>query len=75
MAFVYCIGLGVPFLVAAVSFRRMMGAVAWIRRHQVWVMRLGGAMLVVVGLLMVTGAWGSMIGSLRVWVGGYETAV
>lgn len=75
LAFVYCIGLGVPFLVAAVSFRRMMGAVAWIRRHQVWVMRLGGAMLVVVGLLMVTGAWGSMIGSLRVWVGGYETAV
>ena len=40
LAFVYCLGLGLPFLIAAVSFRKMMGAVAWVRRHQLWVMRL-----------------------------------
>ncbi|MGH3473109.1 MAG: cytochrome c biogenesis CcdA family protein, partial [Nocardioidaceae bacterium] len=57
LAFVYCLGLGVPFIVAAVAFRRMMGAVAWIRKHQVWVMRVGGGMLVVVGVLLVTGTW------------------
>lgn len=57
----YCLGLGIPFLIAAVAFRRMMGAVSWVRRHQQWVQRLGGAMLVVVGLLLLTGAWDYLI--------------
>ncbi len=75
LAFVYCLGLGIPFLVAAVSFRKMMGAVGWVRQHQAWVMRLGGGMLVVVGILMVTGAWGALIADMRGWAGGFETAV
>jgi cytochrome c-type biogenesis protein len=75
LAFVYSLGLGVPFLVAAFSFRRMMGAVSWVRRHQLWVMRFGGAMLVAVGVLMVTGAWDSLIGEMRTWVTGFETPV
>jgi cytochrome c-type biogenesis protein len=75
LASFYCIGLGVPFLVAAFSFRKMMGTVAWVRRHQVGVMRFGGAMLVAVGVLMVTGAWDSMIGELRTWVNNFETPV
>jgi cytochrome c-type biogenesis protein len=75
LAFTYCLGLGIPFLVAAVAFRKMMTAVGWVRRHQIWVMRFGGAMLVVVGLLMVTGLWGTMIGEMRHWVGTYETPV
>ena len=49
LAFVYCLGLGIPFLIAAVSFRKMMGAVGWVRRHQLAVMRFGGGMLVLVG--------------------------
>lgn len=75
LAFVYCIGLGVPFLVAAVSYRKMMGAVGWVRRHQVWVTRFGGGMLVVVGILLVTGVWNSLIIDIKTWVGGFETAV
>jgi cytochrome c-type biogenesis protein len=75
LAFVYCLGLGIPFLVAAVSFRKMMGAVAWIRRYQVWVMRLGGAMLVTVGILMLTGAWTALVQQLQSWVGGYVLPV
>lgn len=75
LAFVYCLGLGIPFILAAVGFRRMMGAVAFVRRHQVWVMRLGGAMLVTVGLLMLTGVWAEMIAALQGWIGGFETAV
>ncbi len=61
LAFVYCLGLGVPFIIAAVGFGRMMGTVAWIRRHQQWVMGLGGAMLVTVGVLLLTGEWASLI--------------
>ncbi|MEP6666730.1 MAG: cytochrome c biogenesis protein CcdA [Nocardioidaceae bacterium] len=75
LAFVYCLGLGLPFIVAAVSYRKMMTAVSWVRRHQEWVMRFGGAMLVAVGLLLVTGAWDSMIVSIKDWIGGYETVV
>jgi cytochrome c-type biogenesis protein len=75
LAIVYCVGLGLPFVVAAVSFRKMMGAVSWVRRHQVWVMRLGGAMLVTVGVLMLTGAWTSMVAHLQSWVTGYATPI
>ena len=75
LAFVYCLGLGIPFLVAAVSFRKMMSAVGWVRRHQLGVMRFGGGMLVVVGLLLVTGAWDAMIVHVKNWVGSYVTVV
>lgn len=75
LAFVYCLGLGLPFLVAAVSYRKMMSAVGWVRRHQTAVMRFGGVLLVAVGVLLVTGAWDLLIAELRTWIGGYETVV
>jgi len=53
----YSLGLGVPFVLAAVLWRRALGALAVIRRHQRWVTRLGGVMLVVVGLALLTGWW------------------
>ncbi|MFI9269386.1 cytochrome c biogenesis CcdA family protein [Kitasatospora sp. NPDC052896] len=62
---VYCAGLGVPFVLAALAFRRAIGAFGWIKRHYQWVMRLGGGMLVAVGLLLVTGAWQSMVNQLQ----------
>jgi cytochrome c-type biogenesis protein len=43
--------------VAAVAYRRALGAFAFVRRHQQWVTRLGGLMLVLVGLALVTGWW------------------
>ena len=54
---VYAVGLGVPFVVAGLAYRRALGAFAVIRRHQAWVTRAGGLMLVVVGLLLVSGLW------------------
>jgi cytochrome c-type biogenesis protein len=61
----YCLGLGVPFVVAAVAFRRAMGAFAWVKRHYAWVMRAGGGMLVVVGVLLVTGEWNHIVNWLQ----------
>ena len=75
LAIVYSLGLGIPFVLAALAFRRMLGAVGWIRRHQVWVMRLGGAMLVAVGVLLLTGAWGSLTADLRNWVSNFVPVV
>jgi cytochrome c-type biogenesis protein len=65
LSFVYCLGLGVPFVVAALAYRRMLGAVGWVRRHQQWVTRLGGIMLIAVGLLLVTGWWDVMVSWMR----------
>jgi cytochrome c-type biogenesis protein len=71
----YSLGLGIPFVVAGLAFRRMLGAVAWVRRHQTWVTRAGGVMLVAVGVLLVTGVWDLWVGELRNWVSGFEVAV
>ncbi|HEY3004765.1 MAG TPA: cytochrome c biogenesis protein CcdA [Kribbellaceae bacterium] len=57
----YCLGLGLPFILFGLGFRRLLGALAVIRRHSVWVTRAGGAMLVAVGLLLLTGAWNSVV--------------
>ncbi len=75
LASFYCLGLGLPFVLAAVAYRRMVGAVGWIRRHQVWVMRLGGVLLVGVGILLVTGLWDFVIAWTQGKVGSFETAV
>ncbi len=71
----YCLGLGLPFIVAAVAYRRALGAFGWVRRHRRWVVRLGGGMLVVLGVLMLTGLWQDVMVSVRGWVAGFETAV
>ena len=71
----YCLGLGLPFVVAAVAYRRALGAFGWVRRHQVWVLRLGGVMLIGLGLLLVTGVWTQLVSSLQGWIGGFEVAV
>lgn len=75
LAFVYALGLGIPFIIAGLMFRRMLGAVAWIRQHQMWITRAGGVMLIAVGVLLVTGAWDLLVADLRSWVGQYGTVV
>ena len=58
------------------AYRRALGAFAVVRRHQAWVTRIGGIMLVVVGLLLVTGWWDWIVNWLQVQlVLGYETSV
>jgi cytochrome c-type biogenesis protein len=75
LALVFSLGLGIPFVVAALAFRRMLAAVAWVRRHQVWVMRVGGVMLIAVGVLLLTGVWDAITGDLQVWISDFGTAV
>jgi cytochrome c-type biogenesis protein len=75
LTFVYCLGLGIPFVIAAVSFRHFMGTVSFVRRHQVWVMRLGGLMLVTVGVLLLTGTWATMIAWMQTRMGTVVTPV
>ncbi len=66
LAFVYCLGLGLPFVVAAVFSEWAASTSAWLRRHHRAVARVGGGMLVVIGLLEVSGAWQSFVLWLQV---------
>ncbi|MGY1691298.1 cytochrome c biogenesis CcdA family protein [Geodermatophilus sp. SYSU D01105] len=64
----YCLGLGVPFVLVALGARWALGATSFLRRHARSVTRVGGALLLVVGVLLVTGAWTEMMGWLRSWL-------
>jgi cytochrome c-type biogenesis protein len=66
LSFVYALGLGIPFIIAGLAYRRTLGALAWVRRHQAAVMRAGGLMLVVVGLLLVTGWWDQIVSWIQI---------
>lgn len=73
LSFVYGLGLGIPFLVVAFAFQRAMGALAFARRHARLISRIGGALLIVVGLLEVSGAWSVALTWLRGhWFPGYS---
>jgi cytochrome c-type biogenesis protein len=53
----YALGLGLPFILAGLAYEKALSAIGWVRRHQVWVMRAGGVMLIAVGVLLLTGWW------------------
>jgi cytochrome c-type biogenesis protein len=64
----YCLGLGIPFVLVALGARWAMGATTLMRRHARTVTRVGGVVLVVVGLLLVSGAWTEIMQWLRSWL-------
>ena len=72
----YSLGLGIPFILAALAWRRALGAFAWVRRHQVWVMRLGGGFLIVIGVALLTGWWAEAVAWVQIHlVSGFEVTV
>lgn len=62
---VYCLGLGVPFLVIALGAGWTVRTSGWLRRHGRTIQLAGGALLFVVGVLLVTGLWGELTSWLR----------
>jgi cytochrome c-type biogenesis protein len=75
LALAYCAGLGLPFLLLALAFRRSTVALSFLRRHRLAIMRLGGALLVGVGIALVTGLWGTWVGQLQGVADGFVTVV
>ncbi|WP_046768258.1 cytochrome c biogenesis CcdA family protein [Jiangella alkaliphila] len=75
LSFAYCLGLGIPFLLAALAYQRASRWFQWVRQHQQAVMRAGGVMLIVLGVLLVTGLWNELMVSMQGWIGGFEVAV
>jgi cytochrome c-type biogenesis protein len=65
----YCLGLGLPFVVFGLGFRKLIGLHRAIRRNNQWITRVGGAMLILIGLALATGVWGDFLTWLKTSVG------
>lgn len=71
---VYCIGLGIPFLLVALGLNWVTGSVAWLKRHIRAINVVGGSLLIAIGLLMVSGVWQILVALLQgVIIGNYVT--
>lgn len=66
LAFFYCLGLGIPFIVAALATEWAASASSWLRRHQRTIGRIGGVLLILIGVLEVSGAWHTFVLWLQV---------
>lgn len=76
LLFVYGLGLGVPFLIVALLFQRGMRGFGFARNHAQAVMRVGGALLVVVGILQVSGVWVTVMAWLKLhWLSSYSSPI
>ncbi|MFB7714203.1 cytochrome c biogenesis CcdA family protein [Streptomyces sp. NPDC056105] len=71
----YCAGLGVPFVLAAVAFRKALGAFGWVKKHYAWVMRIGGIMMIFTGVLLLTGAWDTLVQQMQTWSNGFTVGI
>ncbi|MCW2799857.1 MAG: cytochrome biosis protein ResC [Aeromicrobium sp.] len=75
LTFTYCLGLGIPFVLAALAFTRFMRAVNWVKVHQRAVNIAGGVMLVAVGVLLVSGVYDSLVAHLQTTFGTGTSAI
>ncbi|ACQ81496.1 cytochrome c biogenesis protein transmembrane region [Beutenbergia cavernae DSM 12333] len=75
LALAYCLGLGLPFVLIALAFRRSAGALGFLRRHRLAIMRIGGGLLILLGIALVSGLWMQWSQYLQGLVDGFETVV
>ena len=62
LLFVYSMGLGVPFLLVGVGIRKLMGALAFVKRNYQWIAGVSGVVMIAVGVLVATDLWTRMLG-------------
>jgi cytochrome c-type biogenesis protein len=76
LAVVYSLGLGVPFLLIAAGYERFGAVSAFLRRHQRGIQLFGGGLLLVIGVLLVTGLWEGITRSIQTMlVSGFVTVI
>jgi len=73
LSFAYSVGLGLPFLLAAMGIQRAFKMYALARRHARRITQVGGVLLMAVGIMQVTGIWASIIAQLQVLVANWQT--
>ena len=75
LGLVYCIGLGIPFLLVAAGFSWVTGSLAFFRRHIRAINIAGGALLIAIGVLMVSGVWSIWMYELQAVITGFVPAI
>lgn len=75
LGMVFALGIGLPFIVIGLLFRRMVGTLAFLRRNARRLQMAGGGLLCLVGLAIATGVWDRFIAWLRPWTVGFETVI
>ncbi|MEV0613941.1 cytochrome c biogenesis protein CcdA [Nonomuraea sp. NPDC050404] len=75
LAVAYALGLGLPFVGAALAYSRALRTFRAIRKHSRLITRIGGGMMVAVGVLLVTGLWGEMIAAMQGLIGSFEPVI
>ncbi|AXO32655.1 cytochrome c biogenesis CcdA family protein [Micromonospora sp. B006] len=75
LAVAYCLGLGIPFVVFGLGFQRLLGVFRAVRRNSRWVTRIGGALLIAIGLALITGGWVNVVIWLQTNVGVGEVSI
>ena len=71
LSLAYCVGLGFPFIFLAQGRSTLADTLQWGRQHARLVSRVGGVMLVLLGVLLVTGMWSELVIKMQVWVSGF----
>ena len=66
----YSIGLGVPFLLVGLGVQWLVGGIGWVRRHYAWIAGVSGTLLIVVGIMLMTGAFTRVFAPLARWAPG-----
>lgn len=75
LALAFCLGLGLPFVAVALGVQRSRRALDWLARHRLAVMRVGGGLLILLGLALVTGLWSTWANWLQGLLTGAEPFV
>jgi cytochrome c-type biogenesis protein len=75
LAVAYSLGLGLPFLIIAVGLERSKKALGFMRKHRLTIMRIGGGMLLILGIAMTAGWWTALSNKMSIWIGYTSTVV
>lgn len=70
---IYCLGL--PFLLVTLGLNWVTGSVSWLKRHTRIINIIGGALLILVGIVMVSGLWAALMSSLGGVISGFVPAI
>lgn len=75
LGFIYCLGLGLPFLILGLMIQRAFGVISFLRQRQRMLMTIGGVMLIMIGVLLLTGIWGNLVIEMRSLISGFTPAL
>lgn len=75
LALFYSLGLGIPFLLIALGFNWATGTVQFLKKHIRAINLFGGVLLIVIGVLMVTGIWNVWLLDLQGVIGSFVPAI